>query len=79
MSGVRGGASHFNWDDVKKIQKDRDLYIGACMKASVNGRRDKDRDFFWYNKSTDTLGRSLSETPEQAKACLLYTSPSPRD
>ena len=68
MSGVRGGASHFNWDDVKKIQKDRDLYIGACMKASVNGRRDKDRDFFWYNKSTDTLGRSLSETPEQAKA-----------
>ena len=68
MSGVRGGANQFKWDDVKKIQKDRDLYIGACMKASVNGRRDKDRDFFWYNKSTDTLGRSLSETPEQAKA-----------
>jgi hypothetical protein len=32
------------------------------MKASVRGRRDGDRDFFWYNKDTDTLGRKLGET-----------------
>ena len=69
LSGVRGGKSEFNWQDVKEGKHGRrDDYLGACMKASVNGRRDKDRDFFWYNKSTDTLGRSLSETPEQAKA-----------
>jgi len=68
-SGVRGGKSQFNWDDVKNGRNnDRDSFIGACMKASVNGRRDKDRDFFWYNKATDTLGRSLGDTPEQAKA-----------
>ena len=38
------------------------------MKASVNGRRDKDRDFFWYNKTTDTLGRGMDRNPELVKA-----------
>ena len=38
------------------------------MKASVNGRRDKDRDFFWYNKTTDTLGRGIDRNPELVKA-----------
>mmetsp|Transcript_24245 Transcript_24245/g.72751 ORF Transcript_24245/g.72751 Transcript_24245/m.72751 type:complete len:259 (+) Transcript_24245:207-983(+) len=67
MGGVRGGANQFKWDDIKKMERGRDDYLGACMKASVNGRRDKDRDFFWYNKTTDTLGRGMTQTPEEAK------------
>ena len=69
LSGVRGGKSEFNWQDVKEGKHGRrDDYLGACMKASVNGRRDKDRDFFWYNKTTDTLGRGMDRNPELVKA-----------
>ena len=69
LSGVRGGKSEFNWQDVKDGKHGRrDDYLGACMKASVNGRRDKDRDFFWYNKTTDTLGRGMDRNPELVKA-----------
>ena len=64
-----GGKSEFNWQDVKEGKHGRrDDYLGACMKASVNGRRDKDRDFFWYNKTTDTLGRGMDRNPELVKA-----------
>ena len=69
LSGVRGGKSEFNWQDVKDGKHGRrDDYLGACMKASINGRRDKDRDFFWYNKTTDTLGRGMDRNPELVKA-----------
>ena len=69
LTGVRGGKSEFNWQDVKDGKHGRrDDYLGACMKASVNGRRDKDRDFFWYNKTTDTLGRGMDRNPELVKA-----------
>jgi hypothetical protein len=69
MTGVRGGKSEFNWDDVRDGKHGRaDDYLGACMKASKNGRRDRDRDFFWYNKRTDTLGRGVDRDPALVKA-----------
>ncbi|KAJ1451066.1 hypothetical protein M885DRAFT_530807 [Pelagophyceae sp. CCMP2097] len=70
VGGTRGGANAFKWEEIagNGHQKDRDSYLGACMKASVRGRRDGDRDFFWYNKDTDTLGRKLGETADLVTA-----------
>ena len=68
FDGVRGGKNEFNWESVKKMDRDRDSYLGACLKASVRGRRDVDRDWFWYNKSTDTLGRALGADAQLAQA-----------
>lgn len=62
--GTRGGAAQFQWD---KVRGD-DSYLGASVNAPRVGRRDLDRDWFWYTKSTDVLGRRLGEPAEVAQA-----------
>mmetsp|Transcript_4773 Transcript_4773/g.12326 ORF Transcript_4773/g.12326 Transcript_4773/m.12326 type:complete len:260 (-) Transcript_4773:654-1433(-) len=56
--GTRGGASEFKWENVRGD----DAFLGASMHAPRQGRRDLDRDWFWYNKTTDTLGRKVGDT-----------------
>lgn len=62
--GTRGGAAQFQWD---KVRGD-DSFLGASVNAPRVGRRDLDRDWFWYMKSTDVLGRRLGEPAEVAQA-----------
>ncbi|KAJ8601584.1 hypothetical protein CTAYLR_005245 [Chrysophaeum taylorii] len=58
--GTRGGAAQFSWEKVAGDQN----YLGACVNAPRVGRRDLDRDWFWYTRKKDTFGRELGEAPE---------------
>lgn len=64
--GTRGGASEFKWENVKGD----DAFLGASMYAHRTGRKDMSRDFFWYNKKEDTLGRGLQESHSAARRRL---------
>ena len=62
--GTRGGAAEFKWENVRGDSS----FLGACVNAPRQGRRDNDRDWFWYTKQTDTMGRGLGKDAERAKA-----------
>lgn len=64
--GTRGGAGEFKWDSVRGD----DSFLGASVMAPRVGRRDLGRDYFWYTKSRDTLGRPLGASQADARKRL---------
>ena len=65
--GSRGGAAEFKWENVKGDQS----YLGACLHAPRVGRRDVDRDWFWFTKTKDTMGRGLDRASSAAETKAL--------